>query len=158
MSCLQVQRKTVSANALWIRLVLITSCYISQINWDTCRRMTILLFVISKVTNQSEPSLPPISVRLMYSRVTSLDMSPVDDTLLSAATDDTVRLWDLRSPNCQVSFSFHPAQLQCLQWCLLGQIKRRIASLCLLRPNRNSIRRHAQYEIHRVDVRHSELR
>jgi COMPASS component SWD2 len=28
-------------------------------------------------------------------------MSPVDDTFMSGATDDTVRLWDLRSQNCQ---------------------------------------------------------
>lgn len=34
-------------------------------------------------------------------RVTALEMSPLDDTLISGATNDTVRLWDLRSPNCQ---------------------------------------------------------
>ena len=34
-------------------------------------------------------------------RVVSLDMSPKDDTLLSGSLDDTVRLWDLKSPNCQ---------------------------------------------------------
>ena len=28
-------------------------------------------------------------------------MSPVDDTFLSAAVDDSVRLWDLRSPAAQ---------------------------------------------------------
>lgn len=34
-------------------------------------------------------------------RVTSLEMSPLDDQFL-AGSQDTVRLWDLRSPNCQV--------------------------------------------------------
>jgi COMPASS component SWD2 len=33
--------------------------------------------------------------------VTSLEMAPMDDTFLSAATDDTVRLWDLRTANAQ---------------------------------------------------------
>eukprot|EP00158_Paraphelidium_tribonemae_P002502 Partr_v1_DN25424_c0_g1_i1_m53510 putative WD repeatcontaining protein len=34
-------------------------------------------------------------------RVTGLDVSPVDDTVISAGMDDTVRLWDLRSSACQ---------------------------------------------------------
>ncbi|ELR12047.1 WD domain, G-beta repeat-containing protein [Acanthamoeba castellanii str. Neff] len=34
-------------------------------------------------------------------RVTSLAMSPVDDTFLSASLDSTVRLWDLRTNACQ---------------------------------------------------------
>ncbi|KAL5035972.1 hypothetical protein BDEG_23931 [Batrachochytrium dendrobatidis JEL423] len=34
-------------------------------------------------------------------RVVSLVMSPQDDSVLSASLDDTVRFWDLRSPNCQ---------------------------------------------------------
>jgi len=33
--------------------------------------------------------------------VVSLHMSPVDDTFLSGSLDKTVRLWDLRSDNCQ---------------------------------------------------------
>lgn len=33
-------------------------------------------------------------------RVTALEMSPVDDTFVSGAKNDSVRLWDLRSPNC----------------------------------------------------------
>ncbi|WFD27881.1 hypothetical protein MNAN1_002889 [Malassezia nana] len=34
-------------------------------------------------------------------QVVSLAMSPVDDTFLSAAVDDSVQLWDLRSPAAQ---------------------------------------------------------
>ncbi|CAH8563302.1 unnamed protein product [Schistosoma turkestanicum] len=33
-------------------------------------------------------------------RVVSLCMSPIDDTFLSGSMDSTIRLWDLRSPNC----------------------------------------------------------
>lgn len=33
-------------------------------------------------------------------RVTALDLSPLDDTFISGAKNDSVRLWDLRSPNC----------------------------------------------------------
>jgi len=33
--------------------------------------------------------------------VTSLTMSPTEDHFLSASIDQTVRLWDLRTPNCQ---------------------------------------------------------
>lgn len=34
-------------------------------------------------------------------KVTTLCMSPVDDTFLSGSADKTLRLWDLRSNNCQ---------------------------------------------------------
>ncbi|PRD28492.1 UNVERIFIED_CONTAM: Wdr82 [Trichonephila clavipes] len=34
-------------------------------------------------------------------KVTSLSMSPVEDSLLSSSLDKSVRLWDVRSPNCQ---------------------------------------------------------
>ncbi|GAA6033555.1 hypothetical protein JCM8097_001453 [Rhodosporidiobolus ruineniae] len=43
-------------------------------------------------------------------RVTSLAMSPQDDTFLSGAADDTVRLWDLRTANAQglLNVAGHP--------------------------------------------------
>nr|CAG4637810.1 EOG090X073E [Chydorus sphaericus] len=34
-------------------------------------------------------------------KVVTLSMSPVDDMFLSGSLDKTLRLWDLRSPNCQ---------------------------------------------------------
>lgn len=34
-------------------------------------------------------------------RVVSLELSPTDDNIISASQDNTVRLWDLKSPTCQ---------------------------------------------------------
>lgn len=34
-------------------------------------------------------------------KVTTLSLSPIDDTFISGSLDKTLRIWDLRSPNCQ---------------------------------------------------------
>lgn len=34
-------------------------------------------------------------------RVTSLEISPIDDGFMSGSLDRTIRLWDLRTPNCR---------------------------------------------------------
>jgi len=39
-------------------------------------------------------------------RVTSLDINPVNDQVISGGEDQTVRLWDTRSPHCQVRWQF----------------------------------------------------
>ena len=38
--------------------------------------------------------------------ITSLEMSPKEDILVSASMDDTIRLWDLRQTNCQAVMRF----------------------------------------------------
>ena len=37
----------------------------------------------------------------MYVKGCQLMMSPINDSFLSGSLDRTIRLWDLRSPNCQ---------------------------------------------------------
>lgn len=37
-------------------------------------------------------------------RVTTIDVSPIDDRVLTASLDETVRLWDLRSSTGQVKY------------------------------------------------------
>lgn len=39
-------------------------------------------------------------------KVVSLCMSPLDDMFLSGSLDKTIRLWDLRTNNCQVKICF----------------------------------------------------
>lgn len=46
-------------------------------------------------------SLISHSCILALASVTSLSMSPVDDSFLSASLDRSVRLWDVRTPICQ---------------------------------------------------------
>lgn len=47
-------------------------------------------------------------------RVTTLQMNPVDDSFLSGAVDESVKLWDLRSPNVQVRSASTPAHIRVL--------------------------------------------
>ena len=41
-------------------------------------------------------------MRLADPSVRSLQVSPIDDTFISAGDDGTVRMWDLRLPECKV--------------------------------------------------------
>lgn len=69
----------------------ITLCVIMQ-----C--MTTSILHISKDTQIRESH----GTHALFS-VRSLQMSPVDDTFLSAGDDGTVRMWDLRTQGCRVS-------------------------------------------------------
>jgi COMPASS component SWD2 len=50
-------------------------------------------------------------------QVISLELSPTEEQLLSTSLDDTVRLWNLNSPNCQVHSLFKTVSLT-TQGCL----------------------------------------
>eukprot|EP00056_Hartaetosiga_gracilis_P014564 m.240842 g.240842 ORF g.240842 m.240842 type:complete len:323 (+) comp16178_c0_seq1:168-1136(+) len=45
--------------------------------------------------------------------VTKLDMSPTDDTFLSASDDKTVRFWDLRAQSCQGTINIPGRPIAC---------------------------------------------
>jgi len=45
-----------------------------------------------------------IIIIIIY-RVTCLEMSPMDDLFLSSSIDQTIRLWDTRTPVCQVNIT-----------------------------------------------------
>lgn len=68
--------------------------------------MTIDIYVIFEVIKHGN-NRKNGSIRCVRSnckerhRVTALEMNPVNDTFLSASLDGTIRLWDLRSDNCQ---------------------------------------------------------
>lgn len=68
-----------------------------------------ILYASTKVDNSIKYHSLHDNTYLQYFRghngkVNSLEMSPVSDQFLSASSDDTVRLWDIRSPQCMVSF------------------------------------------------------
>jgi WD40 repeat protein len=57
-------------------------------------------------------SLMSVCARLcVRGRVGSLDINPVNDQVISGADDQTVRLWDTRSPNCQARAALPPTCL-----------------------------------------------
>lgn len=66
------------------------------------RSTTINISDISKGTQKGASLVKPRYPKPTNDdRVVSLEMSPIDDTFLSGAIDQTVRLWDLRTPNCR---------------------------------------------------------
>jgi COMPASS component SWD2 len=65
-----------------------------------------IIYASTKVDNTIRHHSISKNVYLQYFRghetkVTSLQMSPINDTFLSAAFNESVRLWDLRTPTCQ---------------------------------------------------------
>ena len=58
------------------------------------------LWISSSPLFCSCPALPPLPPLSLLS-VVSLMMSPISDSFLSGSLDHTIRLWDLRSQNCQ---------------------------------------------------------
>lgn len=60
---------------------------------------------ISEVIKSGEYNRLDIKDTLIYSRrVVSLEVSPTDDGFISSSLDNTVRLWDLRTPITRVIF------------------------------------------------------
>lgn len=71
----------------------------AQMESDISPCTTIIISATSRDTRNGAATLRSAHSDAMHS-VVALEMSPQDDTFLSGATDDTVRLWDLRSASC----------------------------------------------------------
>ncbi|KER27446.1 hypothetical protein T265_05487 [Opisthorchis viverrini] len=91
-------KRTLNSKKYGVNLIQFTHSPTTAIPSDIFLYMTTNIFVTSKAIPKSEQ--PFVIYRFNHSRVVSLCMSPIDDTFLSGAMDCTIRLWDLRSPNC----------------------------------------------------------
>ena len=85
----------------------------SLLHWVYLLRVELQHLTAMRVESLSEGPLHAIRVDLrsldpgaldVDNRVRSLHMNPTDDTFISAGDDGTVRVWDLRMPECKVSF------------------------------------------------------
>lgn len=85
------------------------------------------MFVCALVDVEKKLGFDILPLFLM-TRVTSLCMSPVDDTFISGSLDKTIRLWDLRSPNCQVCVCLCCSLVILCDFTGIGKIKQPVVS------------------------------
>lgn len=93
-----------------------------------------------------------------WGRVVSLEVHPLEDTFMSGSMDNTVRLWDMRSPNCRVSLSFGLSPRALIEGSSLGRLKPAIRIHRRIRLPRNSLRHRLKHLPKNPPLRPQKLR